>query len=38
MFIGYVAKNIFSLSRLGIPALIFRHLSVISINNLLPPG
>ena len=32
MFIGYVAKkNFFSLALLGIPALIFTHLSVISI-------
>ena len=38
MSIGYVAKDIFSLTPLGIPVVIFTHLSAISINNQLPPG
>ena len=36
MFISYMAKNIFILTLLGIPALIFTHFSVISINNQYP--
>ena len=36
--IGYMAEIFLSLAPLSIPALIFTHLSVISINNQLPTG